>query len=365
MSTVTVEHKSVEPFKIEPITYPIIVARIEELANEYLPLTIAGVEDRQGIKAVHDARMHVRSLRVDVEKRRKELKASSLEYGRKVDAAAKELTELMEPIETHLDKEEERINQEKERLRKEKAEAARAATQARIDAFLAVGRSVPFVVAEQMTEEDYAAQLAEAAEAYRIAQEKAAAEEAERKRLQAEEDARRKAEAERLATERAELEAQRKAHEEQQRIEREKIETVRREQEAEQARQREELRKQQEAIDAEKRRLAEAEAKRLHEVDLERARVEAAEKAKAEEQARQKREAEESKARAEIEEARRLRAEALRPDKEKLIALADQLAEIEVPNLSEAAQDARIQARQAIVDAADQIRYIAADLEAE
>jgi len=61
------------------------------MATAYLPLTIADVNDTEGFKAVHEARMVVKSKRVDVEKVRKELKADALEYGRKVDAEAKRI----------------------------------------------------------------------------------------------------------------------------------------------------------------------------------------------------------------------------------------------------------------------------------
>lgn len=312
-----------KPFEIEPITYPVIVANIETLAARYLPLTIAGVEDRAGIKVVHEARMHCRALRLDVEKRRKELKASSLEYGRQVDAAAKELTALLEPIESHLDAEENRINQEKERLRKEKEEASRAATQARVDAFTAVGRSVPFVLCERMTEAEYATELAAATEAHRLAQEKAKAEAEEKARQEAAAAAERKAEAERLAAERAE------------------IEKMRREQEASAA--------------AERKRLEEAEAKRLHDESLERARKEAAEKARAEEQERRRRE-EEAIA---LEEARRKREEATRPDREKLLAFADALREIDLPHVS---PDVIPHLREIIAEAAMEIQNLASEL---
>lgn len=362
MSTM-IEVQERPPFSIEPITYPIIEERIAELAAEYLPLTINGVEDKEGLRAVHDARMNVKGLRVKVEKRRKELKASSLEYGRQVDAAAKDLEKLLAPIELHLESEETRINKEKDRLLKEKQEAARAAAQARVDALLAVGVNLPFAVAEQMPPEAFEARLAEATEAHRIAQEKAAAEEAERLRLQAEEDARRKAEAEKLAAERAELErlraeqeAARKAQEEAARAAAAELERRAAELAAEQ-------RKIEEAKAAEAKRIADEQAAKDRAAELERIQKEAAAKAEQELKERMAREAEEVKRKAERAEAKRKRAEAMRPDKEKLLAVADQITTVEVPELSESASQARLDALEAIFTAAQAIRDIAAELD--
>jgi hypothetical protein len=359
--SVALEHKP--PFAIEPITYPIIEERIEELATAYLPLKINGVEDKEGMRAVHEARMNMKGLRVQVEKRRKELKASALQYGQQVDGAAKQLVELMDPIECHLESEENRINHEKERLRKEAEEQRRAAAQSRVDALLAVGVNLPYALAEQMPEEAYQERLTEATEAYRIVKEKAEAEEAERLRKQAEEDAQRKAEAERLAAERAELERLRAQQEEAARIEREKIE-------AERAK----IREHEEAIAAEAKRIADARAAEERRVadeqaakdraaELEKAKKEAAAKAERETRERIARENEEAAKKAARADAKRKRAEALRPDKEKLIGVADRLAEVEVPELSEAAGSARLDAVEAIFRAAQAIREIAAELD--
>ena len=66
-STVTV----IVPFDIEPISYPVIASRITELAAEYMPLTVSGVDDLNGMKLVRAARLNIKNVRVSVEKRRK------------------------------------------------------------------------------------------------------------------------------------------------------------------------------------------------------------------------------------------------------------------------------------------------------
>ncbi len=141
---------------------------IAEMSEQYLPLQVSGIDDVEGLKAVHSARLVVKSHRVQVEKVRKELKADSLAYGRRVDGEAKRITALLEPIEQHLSDQENAVVAEKERIKN-------------------------------------AARLKVEAEA------KAAAdkEEARLKAIQEAEDARLRAEAEKLAEERRELDVER------------------------------------------------------------------------------------------------------------------------------------------------------------
>ena len=48
------------------IEYNVTDAAIAEMTSRFMPLTIAGVEDRQGLVAVHDARMTAKhQARVD------------------------------------------------------------------------------------------------------------------------------------------------------------------------------------------------------------------------------------------------------------------------------------------------------------
>lgn len=123
---------------------------IARMAEQYMPLAIRDVNDAAGFKQVHEARMVVKSHRVEVEKTRKALKADALEYGRKVDAEAKRLTGLLEPIEAHLEVEEMRINEEKYRIKNEarlKAEAE--AVRVRAEQEAEAGRQRAELVAER------------------------------------------------------------------------------------------------------------------------------------------------------------------------------------------------------------------------
>jgi len=267
---------------------------IAAMADEYLPLKIAGLEDAAGYALVHKARMDVKAKRVAVEKTRKELKADALEYGRKVDAEAKRLTALLNPIESHLLAEEKAVDDEKERIKNEAKLKAEDEERARKEA-----------------------------------------EEAKRKAEQEAEDARLRAE-------------------------REKLEAERRAMEAERSRIAAEQKATQDKIDAERRA-----------IELDKARQEAAEKARVETEQRLAREAaanktrleaEEAaaKAKAEAEEVARKRAEALRPDREKLLMVASCVGGIVVPDVSVEAQSAARKIETILVEAQDKIKTIVA-----
>lgn len=104
------------------ISYNVSEAAIAELKEQYGSLVVAGEEDKDGYEVIKRARIEVRTYRMAVEERRKELKAQFLEGGRKVDSAAKVLMEPLKALETHL-VEQENIVAHAERRRQE-AEAA-------------------------------------------------------------------------------------------------------------------------------------------------------------------------------------------------------------------------------------------------
>jgi DNA repair exonuclease SbcCD ATPase subunit len=91
--------------------------KIAAMREQYMPLTIRDVNDTEGYKAVHAARMVVKADRVTVEKLRKDMKAEALEYGRRVDSEAKRITGLLEPIETHLTQQEDAYTAELDRIK--------------------------------------------------------------------------------------------------------------------------------------------------------------------------------------------------------------------------------------------------------
>lgn len=113
------------------VVYPITEADITARFAGFAELT---ADSPQGYKAVQAAIGELRSARVDVERRRKDLKAESLEYGRRVDEVAKYLTGLIEAIEHPLKAKKAAVDEEKARIKAEKEAAERAAIEAKIRA---------------------------------------------------------------------------------------------------------------------------------------------------------------------------------------------------------------------------------------
>jgi septal ring factor EnvC (AmiA/AmiB activator) len=289
-------------FSIEPITYPVLVEKISELSAEYMPLRVNGLDDAKGLKIVHAARMEVKNLRVSVEKRRKELKDESVKYGRQVDAAAKALTDLLAPIEDHLQAEEDAVENEKARIKAAAEEAKRLKLQKRLEDMLAYGIVFKPDWAEAMTDEAWASELKNAKTQFEIRQAEIVAQAEQQKR-----------DAEALAAER------------------ERLASIQKQQEAEAAR----LRAEQQKIEAEKEATRRA-------AELEKAKAEAAEKARveteqriareaAEKQAAAERKAAQEKADAEAKETARLKAESEKPYREKLISVAVAVEMIPIP----------------------------------
>lgn len=316
------EFAPVEVQEMDPVVadiakrYPVTDAVIADLKSKFASLDIAGVEDKKGYAQVHDARMTVRNLRTDVERKRKALKEDSLEYGRKVDAEAKRITKLLEEIETPLEAKEKAIDAELERIKQEKQREKDAMIQRRIDALTAVGHPVNLSEIAQMNETVFQMVLKTATEAFeererlRIAAEAALAEKRAEEERKAKEEAEakaaaEKAERERLAAENARLEAQRAA-----------------------------LRKEQEEFEAKRRAQEQADRdRRIAEEAAAKAKAETERKAQ-EEAAKKEREAKEAAERAKAEEAQRKAREAARPDAEKILALAETIRGTAFPKMA-------------------------------
>lgn len=214
---------------------------IASMKEEYLPLIINGLEDKEGFDKVHEARMKVKGIRINVEKRRVELKEDSLKYGRAVDAEAKRITALLSPIEAHLEAEEKRITEEKERIKEEEKRKEREKMEDRVRKLAAYNSRIFTPLLEKMTDEEFEKELAIAKENFEKEQARLAKIEEEKK-----------AEAERIRKQAEEQETERK-----------RLEEVRRQQEEKEA----ELKAAQEKIEAEKKALEESK-KEATEVDI-------------------------------------------------------------------------------------------------
>lgn len=86
------------------------------LADEARKLTIAGIDDTEGYKAVHDQRMKLKAARVQIAKTGKEAREEALAFQKKVIAYEKELISIIEPVEEELALKEATVDEEKARL---------------------------------------------------------------------------------------------------------------------------------------------------------------------------------------------------------------------------------------------------------
>jgi len=254
------------------VTYDITEAAISKMSSEFMPLTVAGLDDKEGLTVVHDARMVVKTHRVAVEKRRKALKADALAYGKKVDTKAKIIFALLEPIESHLQAEEDKVKIELEWIAAAKAEVERVKIQDRIDAFLEYNVTLPYFEVAAMTDEEFADRHSLAV----------SGNEAEQARFRAEEVAR-EAEDERL------------------RLERESQDAIAKE-----------LLEAQAKLDADREALEREKQAEIDRKAAEQAKIDAAEQAK-----------KDAAEKVELEAKERMRQYALKPDKEKLLEFLD------------------------------------------
>lgn len=183
------------------------------------------------MKLARESRLLLRTVRTDLDKKRKELKSDALNYGRAVDGIATYLKELIEPTEAYLLEQEEFAK----RIEEKRIEEMK---QARISELTPMGVDVQYLDLAGMPEPVYAKLLADAKAAMEARHEEA------RKAAEAAQ----KAEADRIAAEKAEAD----------RLELQRLENERLKREAEAAQaQIEKERAEMEAKLAEERRLAE------------------------------------------------------------------------------------------------------------
>lgn len=311
-------------------------AQAEKLKFTAETLTVTDISDRKGMQLARSTRLSFREIRVAVEHRRKELGEEALRTKQRIDTDAKTMKDFCEAQETRLLEMEQFAEREAARIADEK----RAARAAELTSFLSSPVAVDLGT---MTDEAYAAMLADAkdAQSARLAREAKEKEEAAAK-LKAEAEAR---------------EAQRLENIRLQKLADELAETARKEREAAAAA----LAKEREEAAAKAREAqakADAEAKKLREEAAERERI-ASEKAKAEaEKARKEREAIEAKLKAENE-AAEARAKRERESREKMEA------EIEAKKAAEekaAAEKAAAEKKAAAAPDKAKLTKLAADI---
>jgi chromosome segregation ATPase len=316
---------------LPPIKYDVTQAGIQamrEKAGE-LPAVVASTKDRH---ACAEVRQHVRGVRVAVEKQRKALKADALEYSRKVDSIAKEITAAIREIEGPITERIDAYDAEVERRRQEKEEAERQRVKAIQDRIACITASPSLMVGRpiEKMEEEFArvsaividdsfeeyqdeavdAQVQAVQRLDEMIQEAVAEAQRQRdarieaERLRAEEEAERARMAEerkKLDAERAELERQREMEAESRRMQAEADRVARQREEAEAAERRraeeERLQAEREELEAERREMERQRAEAEVKAAAEREAKEAEERRLREEEERKQREAQDTERR--------------------------------------------------------------------
>lgn len=327
-----------EIIQLGMVTYDKTEAELSTLSRQFLSLTVKGVDDNEGLKKCHDARMVCVKTRTSIDKQRLAYGSDARDYIKKVNAKAAKLLALIEPAETHLTEQENIVKREQERLAAEAEARKQAVLRERLEKLAAVGSKAFPTDVMLWTDEEFTEQLHAATEAHEA---KVAAEEAERKARE-EEAERQRLEAERLAAERAKFEAEqaearkaKEAEEEQRRKAAEAEDERLRKIQEDIDRERAEIQAERDKIQAEKdaaQKRIEAELREKERAEqLEREKAQAAERARIETEERLKREAEEQAAREQAEAEKAARREARRPWREKVAALADRFEAVEIP----------------------------------
>ena len=96
---------SIEEVRLDSsvIKYSVTEQSLKEIEEQYHPSLIpADLSDKENYEMVRKGIAHVRGLRGDVESKRKELKKDALEFGRKVDEAAKQIKDRLLAVETPM-----------------------------------------------------------------------------------------------------------------------------------------------------------------------------------------------------------------------------------------------------------------------
>lgn len=307
---------------MEVVKLNVTDTEIAKMKNDYLSLTIDGIEDRAGLKKVFDSRQIVKKTRTSLVKYADDLKENAIAYQRKVNSEKNRVVGELEAIEAYLQAEEDKIDAAKEKIRLDAERAETARVQSRIDKLAAYGFGVDYETVKMIDDESFEIVLNNA----KAEHAKELAAKAEADRLAKEEEARLKAEREELKKLREQQAAAQKIIDENNaRIQKEQEEKERA------------IRQEQEKVEAEKRKIEAEKAKAIADKkraeELEKAKKEAADAARKKAiadaaKAQAEKEAKEKEARLEAE-----RQASLRPDKEKLQSFADSLAAIKMPDV--------------------------------
>lgn len=140
---------------------------LKALAEESMDYKVLSATDKESYELVVEQRKRVVKARTGIDKTRKEIKAPALDFGKKVDAKAKELTEIISPAEAHLIEQEKIYTDEQARIEKQKEaerlERIRLRTEqvmqckptSTVDGFVIGAHTITRHEIEHMTETDF------------------------------------------------------------------------------------------------------------------------------------------------------------------------------------------------------------------
>jgi len=226
-----------------------LFAEAEKSKANALAIVVTSLAQQAEMKQARELRLKYKRIRCDAESKRKALKEDVVRQGRAIDGMANIIKALVEPVEAHLEAQEQFAARLAEKALSERAEKRHAE-------LVAVGVDPAMYNARDMADEQFATllEMLRKAKADKEAAEAAAKAEAEaRAKAEAEEQARIRAENERLRKEREAMEAE--ARKERERAAKEKAEIeakAKAEREAAEA----QARKEREAKEAAERELA-------------------------------------------------------------------------------------------------------------
>jgi len=114
-------------------------AKLVALKKKYAKLDVKDLNDKEGYKALKDAKSVVRKVRTTVESKRKEIKEDYLEIGRKIDAAATEYKNDIVAIESIIDAKIEKFDKWKEEAEAKEKQDKADKLEGRVKALIAAG----------------------------------------------------------------------------------------------------------------------------------------------------------------------------------------------------------------------------------
>lgn len=144
------------PVPIQKIKeFHVDLTKLHKIRDEYALLKIEGVKDHTGLKKVTEGRKELKTYRLNVDKRRKELNADLLVKQRLNNTAAKFIIGELLPTELYLKAQEKEIQNQKEKIRMEKKRVKMERLQKRIEQLNAFEVAFDMAEIEEMNEKEF------------------------------------------------------------------------------------------------------------------------------------------------------------------------------------------------------------------